>query len=210
LKAFFACSMYMGLKKLPNVRLYWMKSKPLLYCHVIVGMFSRTRFLVISRCLHLQNLRTVSQDRNVPEFDKMRHVRWLLNSILDACKEHWNVEEYVTTDKMMIRYKGVYCPTRQYMPKKSEKWGLKIWCLADSRSKFVWDFNIYSGVSLETMENKKSSKVEAGLGNRVVESLTVGLRRKGHVVVMDNFFTSVELFRSLEQMGIYATGTEIS
>jgi hypothetical protein len=206
LKPFIACSMYMCLKKLPNVRWYWMKSEPLLYCHVIVGMFSRTRFLAISRCLHLQNPRTISQDRNALEFDKIRHVRWLLNSIRDACKEYWNVGEYVTIDEMMIRYKGVYCPARQYMPKKPEKWGLKIWCLVDSRSKFVWDFDIYTGASLETMENKKSSKVEAGLGQRVVESLTVGLRGKGHVVVMDNFFTSVELFRSLEQMGIYATG----
>jgi hypothetical protein len=34
-----------------------------------------------------------------------------------------------------------------------------------------------------------------------------GLDNLGHVVVMDNFFTSVELFHDLERRGIYATGT---
>jgi len=44
------------------------------------------------------------------------------------------------------------------------------------------------------------------MGKRVVEGLLVGLEGRGHVVVMDNFFTSVELFRDLEQGGTYATG----
>jgi hypothetical protein len=31
-----------------------------------------------------------------------------------------------TVDDMMVRYKGKYCPARQYMPKKPIKWGLKL------------------------------------------------------------------------------------
>jgi hypothetical protein len=38
-------------------------------------------------------------------------------------------------------------------------------------------------------------------------NLLHGLENKGHCVVMDNFFCSVPLFRDLEAMGIYATGT---
>jgi hypothetical protein len=67
----------------------------------------------------------------------------------------------------------------------------------------VWNFDIYRGASLQTLGNKNASKLEAGLGQRVVENLTVGLEDKEHVVVIDNFFTNVELFQNLEQMGIY-------
>ena len=32
LKAFIACTLYMDLKKLPNVRYYWMRLEPFMYC----------------------------------------------------------------------------------------------------------------------------------------------------------------------------------
>jgi hypothetical protein len=41
----------------------------------------------------------------------------------------------------------------------------------------------------------------------VVIQSTAGLDNKGHVVVMDNYFTSINLFRDLERQGIYAAGT---
>jgi hypothetical protein len=44
---------------------------------------------------------------------------------------------------MMVRYKGSYCPIQQYLPMKHEKWGIKIWCLADSATKYVYDFDVY-------------------------------------------------------------------
>jgi hypothetical protein len=46
---------------------------------------------------------------------------------------------------MMVRYKGTHCPIRQYMPNKPLKWGLKVWYLACSVSKYVWNFDFYCG-----------------------------------------------------------------
>lgn len=119
----------------------------------------------------------------------------------------WNVGEQITIDEMMVRYKGSYCPARQYMPKKPQKWGLKIWCLADSVTRYVSNFDVYCGAFVQSVDDAKSKKGEAKQGAKVVESLVAGLEHRGHVVVMDNFFSSVELFRDLERRGIYATGT---
>jgi hypothetical protein len=33
----------------------------------------------------------------------------------------WSLGKFITIDEMMVRYKGSYCPIRQYMPKKPEK-----------------------------------------------------------------------------------------
>jgi hypothetical protein len=137
----------------------------------------------------------------------MNKVRWLFTEIRDCCIEQWNLGQFITIDEMMVRYKGSYCPARQYMPKKPEKWGMKIWCLADSVTRFVYNFDVYCGASYESIGDPKSKKGEAKQGQRVVESLVGGLDDLGHVVVMDNFFSSVELFRDLERRGIYATGT---
>lgn len=46
-----------------------------------------------------------------------------------------------------------------------------------------------------------------GLGEKVVHQLMRGLGHKSHTVVCDNFFTSPQLFHSLLERGIYATGT---
>ena len=57
----------------------------------------------------------------------------------------WNLEKIVTIDEMMIHLKKTYCLIRQYMPNKSQKWGLKVWCLTSSFSKFIWNFEMYCG-----------------------------------------------------------------
>jgi len=46
---------------------------------------------------------------------------WLIIEIKCNCKENWNLYQEVTVDKSMIRYKGKYCPIRQYIPKKPTK-----------------------------------------------------------------------------------------
>jgi hypothetical protein len=199
LKAFLATSLYMGMKKLPNVKAYWAKSEDIFYCNVIAGLFTRKHFMTLTRCLHITDPSTYVADNTSPHFDKMHQTRWLIDAIREACKRQWNLGQYITVDETMVRYKGTYCPARQYMPKKPVKWGVKVWCVADSKSKFIYDFDVYCGKSQATLESRASTVEEQNLAHRVVTQLTAGLDNKGHVVVMDNYFTSVGLFRDLER-----------
>jgi hypothetical protein len=116
----------------------------------------------------------------------------------------WNLGKFVTVDEMMVRYKGSYCPACQYMPKKPEKWGLKLWCLADSSSKFISNFDVYCGKSMATLEEPRSARGESNLSTRVVLDLTSDIHEKGHIVVMNNY-SSIELFNALEEKGTYGT-----
>jgi hypothetical protein len=102
----------------------------------------------------------------------------------------------------MVRYKGSYCPARQHMPKKLEKWSMKIWYLVDSITTFVYNFDVYCGASFQSIGDPKSKKREDKQGQRVVESLVGGLDDFGHIVVINNFFSSVELFSDLEYRSI--------
>ena len=44
------------------------------------------------------------------------------------------------------------------MPKKPTKWGIKAWVLADSRSGYVWNLNLYTGKNSNTTTNNDNSK----------------------------------------------------
>jgi hypothetical protein len=121
--------------------------------------------------------------------------------------KEWSLGKFVTIDEMMVRYKGTYCPLRQYMPKKPKKWGIKFWVLANSVSKFIYCFDIYCGKNLEAEVRIPRPSVQAGAAYGMVMNLLHGLEEKGHCVVMDNYFCSILLFRDLEAKGIYATST---
>ena len=104
------------------------------------------------------------------------------------------------------------------MPNKPQKWGLKVWCLACSTSKYVWSYKVYCGkeISLPQVEdpislaNSNTHGVRQGepkLAHNVVMKMVDGLANFGHHVVMDNFFSSIGLFMELLSLGIYATST---
>jgi hypothetical protein len=207
LKALIAISIYMGMKKQPNLKTYWQKPSSIFHCPIISKSFTRERFMAIRKCLHITNPSTYANvDRGEAGFDKIQQVRWLVDAIRDACKAVWSLGKYLAIDEMMIRYKGSYSPIRQYMPNKPQKWGLKVWCLADAVSKYVYNFAIYCGKSVEAVL-QPSRRGEPRLAHNVVVDMVDGLDGRGHVVVMDNYFSSVGLYMELASRGIYAIGT---
>jgi hypothetical protein len=194
LKAFFAISMFMGLKRQPNMKIYWERKGGFFHCPVNSCIFSCDRFQQISKCLHITNPNSYVATRGEPGYDKMGKVRWLVDDIRRACMREWNLEKYVTVDEMMIRYKGSYCPTRQYMLNKLEKWGMKVWCLADSKSKFVYNFEIYCDKNANKPKGQAPACVgEGNMARNLVLGLMEGLKGKGHVLVTNNYFSSIGL-----------------
>jgi hypothetical protein len=208
LKAFIAMHIYMGMKREPNVKAYWHWEGSIFHCPIISNIMIRERFCEIRRCLHTTNPATYEHiEKDQPGYDKMRQTRWLVEEIRKACMREWSLGKYLTIDEMMIRYKGSYCPAHQYMPKKPEKWGIKVWCLADSSSKFVYNFDIYCGKNVEAEVRVVVPQGKASLAHAIVMKLLQGLEDRGHCVVMDNYFFSIGLFKDLALKGTYATGT---
>jgi hypothetical protein len=191
------------------MKTYWSKLEPLFQCETISKRLTRDRFYALRRTLHITDPSTYTiVDPAHPEYDKMRQTRWLLDHMNEVCEAGWKLGEYVTVDETMVWYKGKFCPARQYMPKKPEKWGLKFWCLADSASKYVYRFEVYCGRSYRTIDdNRRHARGEANLAKKVVMDLVESIHDMGHVIVMDNFFSSIDLFKALQERGTYATGT---
>ena len=76
-------------------------------------------------------------------------------------------------------------------------------------SKFIYNFDVYCGNSNATgaVPEPLGPHIESNLAEGVVLKMVDGMENKGHVVVMDNYFTGMDLFKKLLDRGIYAIGT---
>ena len=94
----------------------------------------------------------------------------------------------------MVGFKGRLAWV-QYMPKKPTKWGMKAWVLADRKTGYVHNLQLYTG-----RETDREGNADKGLAHRVVTDLLVGLEGKG-------YHLSPALFLELHSSGFEATGT---
>jgi hypothetical protein len=188
----------MGLKDVPHIRLYW-SGNDFYGCPLIQSSMSRHRFEAITRCIHLVDNSTLPEPGE-DGHDRIGKVRWLVEHFSAAAKANYNCEVTCTVDEMMLPYKGRYCNIRQYMKGKPVKFGIKIWALASSQSRYVSNVIVYLGASDVREEDEL-------VGADAVLVAIRGMEGRGHVVIMDNFFTSVKLFMTLLERGFYATGT---
>ena len=101
------------------------------------------------------------------------------------------------------------------MPNKPQKWSLKVWCLACSVLKYVRNFEVYCGNKNPIPPPSNDGPLivvapplhQSNLAHNVVMRLLKGLWEVGHFVTMDNFFSSVALFKDLLGCGVYACST---
>jgi hypothetical protein len=57
------------------------------------------------------------------------------------------------------------------MPQKPQKWGIKIWCMGCSVTKFVRNFAVYCGKTEETEEVPRVARGEACWAQKIVLDL---------------------------------------
>lgn len=216
LSAYIGCQVIMGIHKLPNLKCYW-SSDPMLRVDIVADTMTAKRFEKITQNLHLNNNESILPKTH-PDYDKLHKLRPLLDLINDNIGQIYDPSSFVTVDESMIKFKG-RCVLKQYMPLKPIKRGYKVWCLADAVTGFVVAFIIYTGntfISYAYALKKDQKKIfflgkekiilESTLGERVVMAFAQKLK-PGSVVVVDNFFTSCSLLKSLQTKGIYACGT---
>ncbi|KAK2727350.1 hypothetical protein QYM36_007999 [Artemia franciscana] len=77
------------------------------------------------------------------------------------------------------------------------KQGYKLWCLA-CMSGYVYNFEVYQGKFQAIKDD-----LGFGLGGRVVRQMIECLTKKEHIVIFDNFFSSISLLEKLKEDCIF-------
>jgi len=176
--------------------MYWSTDKLFGYLS-IRRIMKRDRFMKIQQYLHL-NDRSKMKPRNHVDYDKLFLVRPVLDIVRNLCKQNYNPNQNVSVDEAMVKFRGRLA-FRQYLPAKPTKYGIKVWMRADPTNGYVNDLQVYTG--------RENNRTEHGLAHRVVTDLVKDINGHNHIVNVDNYFTSPQLFEELLNNGTYARGT---
>jgi len=193
IKRLIALLIYFGLVKVGTVDKYW--SRRTLYHGLWArAIMSRARFKAIMALLHV-----VDPGTETPG-DKLRQIESFVDYFKSRCRILYQPRQNIAIDERMVKSRH-QSGIRQYIKGKPTKWGIKLWVLADSSNGYTIDFNIYIG-------RAAGRHVSAnGLGYDVVMRLMQPYLRQGYHLFVDNFYSSVTLFKDLFAQGTATTGT---
>ena len=131
--------------------------------------------------------------------DKLALISTVWHTVVGNCLRHYRPGTNITVDEQLFPTKA-RCRFTQYMPNKSDKFGIKFWMAADVDTKYILHSIPYLG-----KDDSRPAGVK--LGEHVVLQLIEPYRKTGRNVTTDNFFTSVNLAKTLRQQGISIVGT---
>ncbi|XP_068240955.1 piggyBac transposable element-derived protein 4-like [Palaemon carinicauda] len=179
--------LWMGIIKLPEMRMYWARCKP--YSMPAFAMtMSRQKFKALGKYFHFFNRRALP--RNTP--DKLLLIRPIMEYTHDKCKAMYTPEKHLSLDEGKLKWKG-RLNFRTYNPKKPTKYGIKFYFLCESKSGYVLSFDIYRGLY-------------SSLQDTIFKLMGQHLD-KGYHVYMDNYHNSVPLVEELYSRGTHVSGT---
>ncbi|XP_047112014.1 piggyBac transposable element-derived protein 4-like [Schistocerca piceifrons] len=138
----------------------------------------------------------MAKKKGEPGFDALYKVRPLLNSLRERFQNIYYPEKTVTVNEGICHY-SVRVGFKVYMANKPNKYGMKLYILAESRTGYIWNFEVYHGRD-ETIDNSASS---------VMKRLANKFLGKGHIVYVDRFYTSVQLAEELTDDNTGLVGT---
>ena len=170
------CLLTMGFNKVLKMRDYW-TNEPTLGNLGAKAAITRDRFLLLASKLYFASPNKPADASKTYYMDEV--VSIVKNTFLNAREE----SSYQSIDECMVKFRG-RSSLKQFMPLKPIKRGIKPWARCDSKTGYVYDFNIYAG--------RGDSQ-----GERVVRKLTSTIRGSDVAVAFDRFFTSVDLINTI-------------
>jgi len=140
IKTFIAVHILMGIHTLPELRHYW-SSDNLLGVPAVVNQITKTRFKKLTENIHC-NDNTKAVPRGEAGYDRLHKLRPVIDALNSRLKEVYIPSSVMAVDESIVPFKG-RSSMKLYMPMKPVKRGYKVWCLADSRTGFISQFDIY-------------------------------------------------------------------
>ena len=167
---------------------------------------ARKWFPSVTRWQQLKRFLKVSDPLKDPHHchDRIYRLRELFDFFISACKANYWPDVNVALDEAIKKFKG-RCIFKQYIKNKPVRWGIKIFCVCCSATAYLWNAAFYVGRRKD--EDCTPSAQDYSVTTETVLKLMEPLQGKNHRVHMDNYYTSIPLFRELEKLCIWSTGT---
>ena len=190
IKRFLALVMYFGLVQYPSLKKYWSKDKKYLNFFVRCSM-PRNRFEDILRFIHFS-------DENDDSAGRLKKIRDLATLFNKKFQQHRIPGENITIDESVVPFRG-RLKFKQYLPGKAHKYGVKLYKACDPDG-YTYGFKVYSGKETE-------EKTDVRHSNKVVLELLENYLDKGRTLIVDNFYTNLEIASHLLKYKTHLVGT---
>lgn len=164
---------------------------------------SSKRYEILTACLRFDDSTTREQSKRA---DKSAAVSEIFLKFIENSQKVYSPSEYLTIDEMLVPFRG-RCGFKVYMPKKPSKYGIKIQCLCDSKTSYLYNAYIYTGkdsdgVGLQPTELKLQKPTQT------IVRLCQPVKNTHPNITCDNYFTSIESADILtNKMGLTMVGT---
>lgn len=163
---------------------------------------SSKRFELLLRCIRFDDSSTREERK---KDDKAAAITEIFNILISNSQEAYVLSENATIDEMLIPFRGK-CRFRIYMPSKPAKYGIKVMCLADSRSSYFYNAYIYTGRGSDSRGlNEEEKKLK--LPSQSVVRLCKPIEKTNRNITADNWFSSLEIVHELRKRGLTYVGT---
>ena len=191
----------MGIVKLNQREDYWRDN--LISQSFIFQKMTLDRFNSILLYLHYVDMTGISkeEEKERNQDDPFWKVDQFTKDIEIKCKMFYQLPQFMSIDEMCILFTGRHL-ARQYNPSKPSPYHLKIFCLNDSKTGYLYSFYPYRGTREKIPNNISASNYPAYILTEDNE-----LHGHNHVLITDNWFTSEESLKLMKERDIYQIGT---
>ena len=159
------------------------------------AVMSLNRFKCFLRCERFNNWHTREQRKINDKFDAISEI-WGL--FLGSIQRVYVPDDCITVNEQLVGYIGRILG-RTYTPSKPRKYGLKIFCACESSIGYALNAIAYGG--------KEGDQVHQNLGQNIVLRLLEPHYGTERDVCTDNFFTSYNLVKLLQEKSLTIFGT---
>ena len=202
--AFIGIILYMGMARLPTYALYW--SNNWLLDLGLKQVISRDRFLNILTFLHCAD-NEAAPPRDSAQYNRLYKVQEVVDTAIGSWQRCYYPKREMSTDETIVPFSGT-SSLKGYNPNKPHKWGITIWCLADARAGYVYNWNIHRGKSTGNDPRTQNNDGRGAIHWVTWDLLeSADVLNKGHHLYCDNYFSSKTLFDDLVEENTGACGT---
>ncbi|XP_041420032.1 piggyBac transposable element-derived protein 4-like [Xenopus laevis] len=202
IKRFVGLTLAMGLVKAHSLESYW-DTTTVLSIPVFSATMPRNRYQLLLRFLHFNNNATAVPP-NEPGHDRLHKLRPLIDSLSQRFGEVYTPSKNICIDESLLLFKG-RIKFRQYIPSKRARYGIKFYKLCESSSGYTSFFMIYEGK--DSQLDPPGCPLDLTVSGKIVWELITPLLGRGYHLYVDNFYTSILLFRTLYCLDTLACGT---
>lgn len=164
---------------------------------------SAKRFAILLACLRFD---THEERMMRVKTDPAAAISHILDIFIHNSQSSYCLGANVTVDEMLVGFRG-RCKFKMYLPSKPVKYGLKVQCLVDARTHYIYNAYIYCGKGTDSLKDLTETEKKFSIPTQAVIRLSKPIFGSRRNITGDNWYSSIELVDYLLKNGLTYVGT---